>query len=210
LLTVLQQRCRALGVKLEFSHEISDLATFDDADLIVAADGINSFIRERYREHFEPKVELRRNHFIWLGSTAPSAAFSFHFAENECGIWDLCTYQYKKDMSTWVVEAPDSTWAKAEATLTKLDEAGTVAYLEKLFSEQLRGHQLIPNRSYWRRFPVISNKNWYYKNIVLLGDALHTAHFSIGSGTKLAMEDAINLFNAFDTAESVKDALARF
>ncbi|MGO9703083.1 MAG: FAD-dependent monooxygenase [Xanthobacteraceae bacterium] len=210
LLTVLQQRCRALGVKLEFSHEISDLATFEDADLIVAADGINSFIRECYREHFEPKVELRRNHFIWLGSTAPSAAFSFHFAENECGIWDLCTYQYKKDMSTWVVEAPDSTWAKAEATLTKLDEAGTVAYLEKLFSEQLGGHQLIPNRSYWRRFPVISNKNWYYKNIVLLGDALHTAHFSIGSGTKLAMEDAINLFNAFEKSDTVADALKQF
>jgi anthraniloyl-CoA monooxygenase len=210
LLTVLQQRCRALGVKLEFSHEISDLATFDDADLIVAADGINSFIRERYREHFEPKVELRRNHFIWLGSTAPSAAFSFHFAENECGIWDLCTYQYKKDMSTWVVEAPDSTWANAEAILTKLDEAGTVAYLEKLFSEQLGGHQLIPNRSYWRRFPVISNKNWYYKNIVLLGDALHTAHFSIGSGTKLAMEDAINLFNAFEKSDTVADALKQF
>ena len=210
LLTVLQQRCRELGVKLEFSREISDLAEFDDADLIVAADGINSFVRERYKEHFQPKVELRRNHFIWLGSTAPSTTFSFHFAENECGIWDLCTYQYKKDMSTWVVEAPDTTWAKAEATLTKLNEAETVAYLERLFSSQLNGGKLIANRSYWRRFPVISNNNWYYKNIVLLGDALHTAHFSIGSGTKLAMEDAINLFNAFEKSGSVADALTIF
>ncbi len=210
LLAVLQRRCRELGVKLEFSKEIFDLAPFDGADLIVAADGINSFIRETYKDHFQPKVELRRNHFIWLGSTAPSPAFSFHFAENELGIWDLCTYQYKREMSTWVVEAPDATWAKAEPTLGKLNEGETVAYLEKLFSKQLRGHRLIPNRSCWRRFPVIQNKSWHYKNIVLLGDALHTAHFSIGSGTKLAMEDAINLFNAFEHSSSVADALQKF
>ena len=210
LLAVLQDRCRELGVKLEFSTEISDLTQFGDADLIVAADGISSFIREKYKEHFQPKVELRRNHFIWLGSTAPSPAFSFHFAENEFGIWDLCTYQYKRDMSTWVVEAPDATWAKAESTLAKLDEDQTVAYLEKLFSKQLRGHKLIANRSFWRRFPVIQNANWYYKNIVLLGDALHTAHFSIGSGTKLAMEDAITLFNSFEKSGSVAGALKAF
>ena len=210
LLAVLQDRCRELGVKLEFSTEISDLTQFGDADLIVAADGISSFIREKYKEHFQPKVELRRNHFIWLGSTAPSPAFSFHFAENEFGIWDLCTYQYKRDMSTWVVEAPDATWAKAESTLAKLDEDQTVAYLEKLFSKQLRGHKLIANRSFWRRFPVIQNANWYYKNIVLLGDALHTAHFSIGSGTKLAMEDAITLFDSFEKSGSVAGALKTF
>ncbi len=210
LLAVLQDRCRELGVKLEFSTEISDLTQFGDADLIVAADGISSFIREKYKEHFQPKVELRRNHFIWLGSTAPSPAFSFHFAENEFGIWDLCTYQYKRDMSTWVVEAPDATWAKAELTLAKLDEDQTVAYLEKLFSKQLRGHKLIANRSFWRRFPVIQNANWYYKNIVLLGDALHTAHFSIGSGTKLAMEDAITLFDSFEKSGSVAGALKAF
>jgi anthraniloyl-CoA monooxygenase len=210
LLGVLHARCRELGVKLEFGREIADLDAFADADLIVAADGINSFVRELYKEHFQPQVELRRNHFIWLGSDAPTKTFSFHFAENEFGIWDLCTYQYKKDMSTWVVEAPDATWAKAQETLSKLDEAQTVAYLEKLFAKQLDGHKLIANRSYWRRFPVIQNKNWYYKNIVLLGDALHTAHFSIGSGTKLAMEDAINLFNAFEVSANVEDALRTF
>ena len=210
LLMALQSRCRELGVKLHFSTEVTDLGRFQDVDLIVAADGINSTIREQYQEHFQPSVELRRNHFIWLGSTAPAEAFSFYFAENEFGIWDLCTYQYKKDMSTWVIEAPDTTWSKAESFLTALDEQETVAYLEKLWARRLNGHRLIANRSFWRRFPIIQNKNWYYKNIVLLGDALHTAHFSIGSGTKLAMEDAINLFNAFKPQGSVADALERF
>ena len=210
LLMVLQERCCALGVRLHFSTEIKDLDQLKDADLIVAADGINSAIRERYKEQFQPSVELRRNHFIWLGSTAPSAAFSFFFAENEFGIWDLCTYQYKKNMSTWVIEAPDATWSKAGAILNSLSEQETVAYLEKLWARRLNGHKLIANRSLWRRFPIIQNKNWYYQNIVLLGDALHTAHFSIGSGTKLAMEDAINLFNAFKPQDAVADALQRF
>jgi anthraniloyl-CoA monooxygenase len=113
-------------------------------------------------------------------------------------------------MSTWVIEAPDSTWTKAEPLLSTLNEQQTVAYLEKLWARRLNGHKLIANRSVWRRFPIIQNKNWYYKNIVLLGDALHTAHFSIGSGTKLAMEDAINLFNAFKPQDSVTSALERF
>ena len=210
LLTVLQARCRDLGVKLEFSREITDLDELADADLIVAADGINSFVRTRYQEHFQPTFELRRNHFIWLASSAPSDAFSFHFTTNEFGIWDLCTYQYRRDMSTWVIEAPEATWAKAEASIGKLSEAETVAYLENLWAHLLKGHRLIANRSSWRRFPVVRCKNWYYRNIVLLGDALHTAHFSIGSGTKLAMEDAITLYEAFVATDTVPDALARF
>ena len=210
LLLVLQERCRALGVTLHFSDEIADLDQFKDADLIVAADGINSFIRERYKEQFQPVVEMRRNHFIWMGSTAPSQAFSFHFTTNEFGIWDLCTYQYKKNMSTWVIEAPEATWAKAQPFLETLNEEQTVAYLQDLWASHLKGHKLIANRSSWRRFPVIQNKYWYYRNIVLLGDALHTAHFSIGSGTKLAMEDAINLFTAFKSASSVAEALESF
>jgi len=208
---VLQGRCRELGVKLRFSREITDLDEFKDADLIVAADGINSFIRTRYQEHFQPTFELRRNHFIWLGSSAPSEAFSFHFTTDEFGIWDLCTYQYRRDMSTWVIEVPEATWAKAEASIGQLSEAETVAYLENLWGHLLKGHRLIANRSSWRRFPVIRCKNWYYRNIVLLGDALHTAHFSIGSGTKLALEDAIALARAFDAhGTNVPAALAAY
>ncbi len=210
LLLVLHARCRELGVKLHFSKEIIDLDQFADADLIVAADGANSAIRERYKEHFQPEVEFRRNHFIWLGTSAPTPAFSFHFATNEFGIWDLCTYQYKPNMCTWVIEAPDATWALAEPVIGKWDERETIAYLEKMWAHLLKGHRLVANRSHWRRFPVIRNKNWYYGNIVLIGDALHTAHFSIGSGTKLAMEDAINLYRAFAGAGSVAEALARF
>ena len=210
LLMILQDRCRELGVKLNFSTEIHDLDQFADADLIVAADGINSMIRTRYAEHFQPQIELRRNHFIWLGSTAPTPAFSFYFTENEFGIWDLCTYQYKQNVSTWVIEAPEDTWAKAELFLSSLDEVQTVAYLEKMWAHILKGERLIANRSNWRRFPVISNKNWYFNNIVLLGDALHSAHFSIGSGTKLAMEGAIQLFNAFEAKGNVADALAHY
>jgi anthraniloyl-CoA monooxygenase len=122
----------------------------------------------------------------------------------------LCTYQYKQNLSTWVIEAPEDTWAKAEPFLRTLNEAQTVKYLENLWAHVLQGHQLIANRSCWRQFPVIRNTNWYYKNIVLLGDALHSAHFSIGSGTKLAMEGAIQLYNAFEAAGPVADALARY
>ena len=167
LLLVLHARCRELGVKLHFSHEIADLEEFKDADLIVAADGVNSFIRERYKEHFQPDIELRRNHFIWLGTSAPTPAFSFHFTTNEFGIWDLCTYQYKQNMCTWVIEAPDTTWAKAEPVIGQWSEQETIAYLEDMWAHLLKGHKLVGNRSYWRRFPVIRNKNWYYKNIVL-------------------------------------------
>ena len=176
----------------------------------MAADGINSMIRERYKEHFQPQVELRRNHFIWLGSTAPTPAFSFFFTTNEFGIWDLCTYQYKQNLSTWVIEAPEDTWTKAEPLLRTLNQAQTVDYLENLWGHVLQGHRLIANRSYWRQFPVIRNTNWYYQNVVLLGDALHSAHFSIGSGTKLAMEGAIQLYSAFEATASVAAALERY
>ena len=211
LLMLLHERCRELGVELHFSAEVSpDLSAFPDADVIVAADGINSAIREHYRQHFLPSVELRRNHFIWLGSDAPSDTFSFHFTPNEFGIWDLCTYRYNKTMSTWVIEAPEATWAKAEPFLATLDEQQTVTYLETLWADVLCGHKLVANRSIWRRFPTISNAHWSYRNIVLLGDALHTAHYSIGSGTKLAMEDAIHLFRAFEATASVPAAFEHF
>jgi anthraniloyl-CoA monooxygenase len=211
LLQILQRRCRTLGVQLNFETEIRDLDRFADADLVVAADGINSLVRERYKEHFQPTLEYRRNHFIWLGSTAPSAAFNFHFATDEHGIWDLCTYQYRSDMSTWVIEAPEQTWQKAAPLLESLDEAQTVAFLERLWAPVLDGHRLVANRSYWRQFPVVRNAHWSHGNIILLGDALHTAHFSIGSGTKLAMEDAIHLFDALEQSpDDVAAAFRRF
>ena len=214
LLRILQDRCGALGVEMHFETEIDDLARFADADLIVGADGINSHVRETYREHFQPSIGWRRNRFIWLGSTKPYDAFTFDFTTSEHGIWVLGAYQYNADTSTWIVEAPESTWENAKSEVENLDEDELLAYMENLWADKLDGHRLIANKSVWRRFPSIHVAHWHYRNVVLLGDALHTAHYSIGSGTKLAMEDAIALFDAFrapdGTTNGVTAALEGF
>ncbi|MGE5147136.1 MAG: FAD-dependent monooxygenase, partial [Candidatus Eiseniibacteriota bacterium] len=211
LLLLLQKRARQLGVELHFETEITDLAAFHDADLIVASDGVNSRIRETYKEHFQPEIEWRRNKFIWLGSTKPAAeAFTFDFTTNEHGVWVLGAYQYNDKLSTWIVEAPEETWASAKAEVEHLSEPEILAYMEKLWADRLDGHNLVANKSVWRTFPTISNRHWSFRNIVLLGDALHTAHYSIGSGTKLAMEDAIALLDAIKATDSIPAALAQF
>ena len=210
LLLILQQRCRDLGVKLSFESRISDLSAFAEADLIVAADGVNSVIRETFKDHFRPSIEWRRNKFVWLGSTKPLDAFTFDFTANEHGAWVLGAYQYNLDLSTWVIEAPEETWKNAKREIADFNEADLIAYMEKLWSDRLDGHRLIGNRSVWRTFPTIRNENWYHENIVLLGDALHTAHYSIGSGTKLAMEDAIALFEAVNSSQDIATALKAF
>jgi anthraniloyl-CoA monooxygenase len=208
LLAILQRRALDLGVRIEFTTEITDLSLLEDCDLIVAADGINSAIREKYSDHFRPTFDWRRNKFCWLGSTRSLSAFTFTFKENEHGIWILGAYQYGEGMSTWVPECTEATWRRAG--LDRADEAHTIAYLERLFAEELDGHHLIANRSLWRSFPMIQNERWFFGKIVLLGDALHTAHYSIGSGTKLAMEDAIALVDALSSADAVPAALAGF
>lgn len=208
LLLILQKRAQDLGVDLQFETEINDLATLGEMDLIVAADGINSVIRERYKDHFKPQIDLRKNKFCWLGSTKPLDAFTFAFRENEHGIWMLGAYGYQEGMSTWVPECTEETWLNAG--LDQASEAETVSYMEKLFADILDGHKILPNRSTWRNFPMIKNQNWYLDNIVLLGDALHTAHYSIGSGTKLAMEDAIALVDAVTAHDNIASALPAF
>jgi anthraniloyl-CoA monooxygenase len=208
LLLLLHDRARELGVRLNFETEIKDLAELKGYDVIVAADGINSQIRERYKAHFRPQIDWRRNKFCWLGSTRPLPAFTFAFRENEHGVWILGAYQYKDGMSTWVPECAEDTWRNAG--LDQATEAESVAYLESLFADLLDGHRLVTNRSVWRNFPMIKNERWYFRNIVLLGDALHTAHYSIGSGTKLAMEDAVALVDAFADTQDVPAALETF
>jgi anthraniloyl-CoA monooxygenase len=207
LLQLLQQRCRELGVALHFQSEVS-AADCADSDLVVAADGINSRTRETYSEHFKPSVDLRPNKFVWLGSTRPLDAFKYFFKESEHGILLAHTYQYEEGASTWIIETNADTWERAG--FDKMDEPGMLRSLEDLFAEELAGHKLIANRSQWRNFPNIRNATWIMGKVVLLGDAKATAHFSIGSGTKLAMEDAIALFESLRTEGGVKAALARY
>ena len=209
LLLLLHERCRALGVEIHFQSEISDLSAFADSGLIIAADGINSIIRESHRDHFQPSVDLRPNRFTWMGSTKPLDAFTFSFRETEHGIFIAHAYQYEPGHSTWVLETDPETFARAG--LEDMSEAGSAAFLEGVFAEDLDGHTLVTNRSLWRRFPMIRNARSVMGNVVLLGDAKSTAHFSIGSGTKLAMEDAIALFESFRAHEAdVPAALAQF
>jgi anthraniloyl-CoA monooxygenase len=208
LLNILQDRGRELGVQMRFQREVEDLAEFADSDLIVVADGINSRIREKHKDHFQPSVDLRPNKFTWLGSTRPLDAFKYFFRETGEGLIVAHCYQYEADRSTWVIETDEQTWKNFGFDRTSEQEM--ILILEKVFSEELDGHPLIANRSLWRNFPTITNKTWVKDNAVLVGDAKATAHFSIGSGTKLAMEDSIALYESLRGEDSVGKALARY
>ena len=208
LLNILQDRGRELGVHMRFQREVEGLGEFRDSDLIVVADGINSKIREQHKAHFQPSVDLRSNKFTWLGSTRPLDAFKYFFRETPHGIVLAHCYQYEPQRSTWVIEMSEPTWRNFR--FDALSEQEMLPVLEGVFAEELDGHPLIANRSLWRNFPNITNKTWVLDNAVLVGDAKATAHFSIGSGTKLAMEDAIALYEAFRTHPDVKSALEKY
>ncbi len=195
LLLLLHRRCHEVGVGLNFETDICDLDAYLDADLVIGADGLNSAVRERFADAFEPAVDLRPNRFTWLGTTRPFPAFTFYFRENEHGLWRVHAYQYDAaGRSTFIVEATERTWRRAGMDAASEDE--TVCFLSRLFAEELEGHPLIRNRSVWRQFPTIVNARWSAGNVVLIGDAAHTAHFSVGSGTRLAMLDGIALADA--------------
>lgn len=208
MLQIMHRRAQALGVVIKFQSDVSDFEQFRDADLVLGADGVNSAVRAKYADHFKPDIDWRPNKFVWLGTTKPFPAFTFYFKTNDAGMWRVHAYQYEKGHSTFILECTNQTWARAG--LTDAGEDETVAYAERLFAEELAGHKLIKNRSMWRNFPRIKCAHWSHKNIVLMGDAVHTAHFSIGSGTKLAMEDAIALADALKTGKKVPDALADY
>jgi anthraniloyl-CoA monooxygenase len=193
LLRILQDRARALGVRLVFETEVGP-EDFPEADLVAVADGVNSPVRTRYADRFQPQVEAGANRFVWLGSTKRFPAFTFYFVHDEHGLWRAHCYEYEGGRSTFIVETTDATWRAAG--LADADEAATKAFCERLFAEQLEGAPLLCNRSIWRQFPTVSNGRWHTGNVVLLGDAAHSAHFSVGSGTKLAMEDGIALTQA--------------
>ncbi len=194
LLNVLQERARGLGVDLRFGVELREDAPLPDADLVLAADGVNSLVRSRFAADFRPEVRSGRCRFAWLGTTLPMRAFTFVFRSNEHGLYRVHAYPFEEGLGTWIVECREETWRRAG--LDRASEAETVAYCERLFAPELRGHRLLANRSLWRSFPTVRCATWRRGNVLLIGDAAHTAHFSIGSGTKLAMEDAMALVEA--------------
>ncbi len=190
LLEILQRHARGLGVHIEFEHPISSLSEVT-ADVIVACDGVASWVREALAAELQPQVDVRPNKFVWLGCTVPYRAFTFLFKQTPHGLFRVHAYRYHEQGSTFIVECREDTWRAAG--LDTADEDTTVRILEDVFAEELAGHHLIKNRSIWRNFPTVRCGSWHAGNVVLLGDAAHTAHFSIGSGTKLAMEDSIAL-----------------
>jgi len=208
LLQIVEARARELGVEIRHDADVTSLDAYRDADLIVAADGINSFVRRQYADAFGADVVMRPNKFVWLGSTKRFDAFTFYFNRNAHGLWRAHCYQYAPGTSTFIVECTDQTWQRAG--LERASEADTIAYCERLFAKELDGAKLISNMSVWRNFPRVRNRKYFHDNIVLLGDALHTAHFSIGSGTKLAMEDGIALANALERCATLPEALAAY
>jgi anthraniloyl-CoA monooxygenase len=213
LLDVLQRRCAELGVEMTFGEQIpaTEIAErFKESDVIVASDGIGSQIRELYKDQFKPSLSMRTNRFCWMGSTRPMDEFNYFFRETEHGIIIGHSYQYEKGRSTWVFEMDEACWQGHG--FEEFDEPGSKVKLEAIFKEELQGHPLLLNRSYWRIFPRIFCENWSADNIVILGDAKASAHFSIGSGTKLAMDCAIGLSDALVeyAAESVEKAFAAY
>jgi anthraniloyl-CoA monooxygenase len=225
LLNILQERCLALGVDLVFETDVADdqaLALKYDADLVIASDGANSRVRSHYANTYQPDIELRNCRFVWLGTKKTFDAFTFAFEKTEHGWFQAHAYKFNDDTSTFIVETPEAVW-KAHG-LDQMSQEDGVAFCERLFAKYLDGHRLLANASHlrgsaiWIRFPRVVCKTWIHWQeiagkrvpIVLMGDAAHTAHFSIGSGTKLAIEDAIDLADEFDRGGSLQQVLANY
>ena len=231
LLNILQTRCRELGVDLRFGNEVTGVSCQqrgEDAaccvstrqngsseayDLIVAADGINSAIRSAYTEFFRPALEVRPAKYIWLGTTYKFKAFTFYFVINEQGVFQAHCYRFDERYSTFIVECDELSWHNAG--FDKMNTEQTIAACERMFAPWLARHPLLSNAAHqtqspWISFLLVRNQHWFHENIVLLGDAAHSAHFSIGSGTKLAMEDAISLATALSLSSSISESLQRY
>jgi anthraniloyl-CoA monooxygenase len=194
LLGILQGRCRDLGVRLVFHGEVPDLDDLLDADLVVGADGVNSTVRRLLGDRVRPNERIHRTKYVWFGSDLLLQAFTFVFRETEHGIFQAHAYPFDADLSTFIVECREDAWRGAG--LERASEEESIAFCQDLFAPELAGHKLLSNRSLWTNFVTLRCESWHDGNFVLLGDAAHTAHFTIGSGTKLAMEDSIALVGA--------------
>jgi anthraniloyl-CoA monooxygenase len=213
LLNILQERAASLGVEQSFQHEVRDEAEFADADLLIASDGVNSRVRQQYAAAFEPNVDVRKCRFIWLGTTQRFPAFTFAFERSEHGWFQIHAYQFSKDLATVIVETREETWLAHGLDRATTDES--IEFAERMFGNYLGGARLMSNArhlrgSAWLNFNRVLCRRWFTRNVVLIGDAAHTAHFSIGSGTKLAMEDAIALSREIAHGGDVSEALHRY
>jgi 2-polyprenyl-6-methoxyphenol hydroxylase-like FAD-dependent oxidoreductase len=209
LLQLLQQRARTAGVTLAFGTPIGSLDDLGDCDLIVAADGVNSLLRRTFEREFRTSLTHLDGKFVWYGTTRRFETLTQTFVENEMGTFNAHHYRYAPDMSTFIVECDPATWVRAGFDRASEDESRRIC--EQVFAATLDGHPLISNRSVWRSFPWIWNEHWSVRNVVLIGDALRTAHYSIGSGTRLAIEDALALTKALESDPGdLAAALARY
>jgi 2-polyprenyl-6-methoxyphenol hydroxylase-like FAD-dependent oxidoreductase len=208
LLNLLQDEAERHGVDLRFETEIGSMDELLPADLVVAADGAFSLIRERNTERFGTTIDWRPNRFAWFGTTKTFPSLTLTFRTNADGVFCAHHYRYSPNGSTFLVEVDAATFERAG--LAEMDEEQSMTYCERVFASDLDGHGLISNRSVWRAFPVVWNKRWSFDNVVLVGDALRTVHFSIGSGTRLALEDALALFKALQDSDAIPAALALF
>ena len=217
LLNILQTRCAVLGVNLVFQTDVDDDTRFD-ADLVIASDGLNSRIRTKYATAYQPDVDVRKCRFVWLGTHKRFDAFTFAFEKTEHGWFQAHAYRFDADTSTFIVEAPEDVWLRAG--MDRMEKEESIAYCEKLFAPYLDGNPLISNAAHlrgsaqWIKFPRVVCKNWVHHNgrapVVLMGDAAHTAHFSVGSGTKLALEDAIELARCIGVQPNLDSAMHEY
>lgn len=209
LLKILQRRCEQLDITLLFRTEIADLESLrTECDLLVAADGVNSTARKHYAEEFRPSLDVRPNRYIWYGTNRLFHGLTLTFRENEAGVFAAHSYKFNETTSTFIIECDPQTWDAAG--FAAMNDDVTRQYLERVFAADLANQPLLSNNSKWLNFLLVKNANWFFANVILLGDALHTAHFSIGSGTKLALEDAIALFDCFEKKEVVRAAFEEF
>ncbi|MBR0753105.1 FAD-dependent monooxygenase [Bradyrhizobium jicamae] len=208
LLTILQQRVRSVGITPRFDTVIQSVDELKGYDLIVAADGLNSLVRRSFEAEFGASVTHSTNKFAWYGTSKTFATLSQTFVKTDRGSFNAHHYRYSKEMSTFLVECDAATWDAYGFADKSIEESQAIC--EQVFADTLDGHPLVSNKSVWRNFPWIWNERWSHGNMVLIGDALHSAHFSIGSGTRLAIEDAIALTKALEAEADVAAALARY
>lgn len=209
MLSLMYAYAEKLGIRIEFETEVNSLEAVGEADLIVGANGAFSWVRSQNEDKFGTTYDWRPNKFIWYGTSKVFNSLSLTFRNTEQGVFCAHHYRYSPAMSTFLVELEHDTWKRCG--FETMSPEDTIRHCERVFEKDLDGHPILSNHSHWRNFPAIWNERWSFDNVVLMGDALRTAHFSIGSGTRLAMEDAVALFKALrEHGADVHTALARY